>query len=265
MLLSCGLLEYVPYTTVPTNPSVAGCQAFPAGTRRTNVQPLPYEPVAQAVHVPEEMSMKPTLHVQEVTTVLGLGELELAGHARQVDSSVAPAVAEYLSAAQSVQTALPVVVLYLPATHAVHGPPLGPVNPTLQVQAMRVKLAIGELELVGHVRQVVATVAPTVVEYVPAPQSVQTALPVAILYFPATHAVHGPPLGPVYPALQAGLIQAALDVLAIGEVVPAGHVSHTPPSQHPVTCSSAKCKLPPPMEKCRYRPRSVVVHIASAM
>jgi hypothetical protein len=100
MLLSCGLLEYVPYTVVPTNPSVAGCQAFPAGTRRTNVQPLPYEPVAQAVHVPEFMSMKPTLHVQEVTTVLALGELELAGHATQVDSSVAPAVGEYLPAAQ---------------------------------------------------------------------------------------------------------------------------------------------------------------------
>ena len=34
----------------------------------------------------------------------------------------------------------------------------------------------------------------------PAPQSVHAALPVAVLYFPATHAAHGPPSGPVYPA-----------------------------------------------------------------
>jgi hypothetical protein len=46
MLLSCGLLEYVSYTTVPTNPSVAGCQAVPAGTRRTSVQLFSYVPVA---------------------------------------------------------------------------------------------------------------------------------------------------------------------------------------------------------------------------
>lgn len=41
-----------------------------------------------------------------------------------------------------------------------------------------------------------------VVEYVPATQLVQATLPVAVLYFPATHARHGPPRGPVYPALQ---------------------------------------------------------------
>jgi hypothetical protein len=44
---------------------------------------------------------------------------------------------------------------------------------------------------------VVATVAPTVVEYVPAPQSVHAAEPVAILYFPAAHAVHVFPAGHV--------------------------------------------------------------------
>jgi hypothetical protein len=135
MLLSCGLLEYVPYTAVPANPSVAGCQAFPAGTRRTNVQPFPYEPLAQAVHVPEFMSMKPALHVQEVTTELGLGELEFVGQSIHVVAIVAPTVVEYVPAAQSVHTALPVAILYLPATQAVHGPPLGPVFPILHVQA----------------------------------------------------------------------------------------------------------------------------------
>ncbi len=34
-------------------------------------------------------------------------------------------------------------------------------------------------------------------------QSLHGAVPPAILYFPATHPVHGPAFGPVYPALQA--------------------------------------------------------------
>jgi len=196
MLLSCGLLEYVPYTVVPTNPSVAGCQAFPAGTRRTSVQPFPYEPLAQAVHVPEFMSMNPTLHVQEVATELGLGELEFVGHATHVVATVAPTVVENVPVPQSLHAALPVVVLYLPATQAVHVPPSGPVKPTLHVQAVRATLEIGELELVGHATQVSAAVAPVVAKYVPAEQSVQTALPVVVLYLPAAQAGHTPPPGP---------------------------------------------------------------------
>jgi len=57
------------------------------------------------------------------------------------------------------------------------------------VQAARTALEIGEKELVGHPIQVVATVAPTVVEYVPAAQSVQTEAAVAE-YLPATQFVH---------------------------------------------------------------------------
>ncbi len=69
--------------------------------------------------------------------------------------------------------------------------------PALHVQAVRDELELGELEFAGHSIHVVSVVAPTVVEYVPAAQSVHTALPVAILYLPATQEVHGPPLGPV--------------------------------------------------------------------
>jgi len=79
----------------------------------------------------------------------------------------------------------------------VHVPPSGPEKPVLQVQAASTELEIGELELVGHARQAAAAVAPTVVEYVPAAQSVHTTLPVAVLYLPATQAVHVPPSGPV--------------------------------------------------------------------
>jgi hypothetical protein len=100
---------------------------------------------------------------------------------------------------------VPVAVLYFPATQAVHGPPSGPVNPGLQVQAVIVELGLGELELEGHARQVVATVAPAVVEYVAAPQLVHATEPVVVLYVPVTQAVHGPPLGPVKPMLQVQL------------------------------------------------------------
>jgi len=70
------------------------------------------------------------------------------------------------------------------------------VKPALQTQAATAELAVGELEFAGHARHVEASVAPTDIEYVPAKQSVHAALPPAILYFPATHATHGPPSGP---------------------------------------------------------------------
>ena len=101
-----------------------------------------------------------------------------------------------------VHAALPLTILYVPATQPVQEPPFGPVNPALQTQAVMTVLVIGEVVSAGHARQVVATVAPTVAEYFPAPQSVQTTLPTALLYLPATQTVHGPPSGPVYPGLQ---------------------------------------------------------------
>jgi len=89
-------------------------------------------------------------------------------------------------------------------------------------------LPAGELELLGHARHAAAAVAPTVAEYVPAPQSVHAALPVTVLYLPVTQAVHEPLSGPVYPAPQSARIQAALDELAIGELKPVGHAMHAP-------------------------------------
>ena len=115
-----------------------------------------------------------------------------------------------MAAAQSVQIALPVAILYVPATHAEQTPPSGPVNPTLQVHAARAELPSGELELPGHVTQAAASVAPVVVEYVAAAQSAQTALPVPILYLPTTHAEQTPPSAPVYPALQVQALTAEL-------------------------------------------------------
>ena len=74
---------------------------------------------------PPSGPVDPALHVQVATDVLALGELELPGHATQVDSSVAPVVGKYFPAAQSVHAAEPLAILYLPAAHAVQTPPSG--------------------------------------------------------------------------------------------------------------------------------------------
>ncbi len=58
------------------------------------------------------------------------------------------------------------------------------------MQLAKAALPAGELEFDGQVIQAI-DVAPTAVEYVPAPQSVHAADPVDALYLPATHAVHG--------------------------------------------------------------------------
>jgi hypothetical protein len=168
--------------------------------------------------------VKPALQTQAATAGLASAELELAGHARHVVAIVAPTDIEYVPAKQSVHAALPLIVLYFPATQEVHRPPSGPVKPMLQAQTLTAELAVGELEFAGHARHVEASVAPVLVEYVPAPQSAHAALPLAILYFPATHAAHGPPSGPVKPILQA---QALIAELPPGELVPAGHETHT--------------------------------------
>ena len=97
--------------------------------------------------------------MQSVEAELGLGELELVG--------------------QSVHTALPVVDLYFPVTHAEHVPPFAPVYPTMHVQAATAELGLGELEFVGHVKQVPMCVAANVAEYVPVAQFVQATKDVA--------------------------------------------------------------------------------------
>jgi len=79
---------------------------------------------------------------------------------------------------------------------------------------------IGDMVLSGHVWQVVETVAAVAAEYVPTPQLLQAALPLAILYVPAPHDEHAPPFRPVYPALHA---QAATAELKLGESESPGH------------------------------------------
>jgi len=66
---------------------------------------------------------------------------------------VVPTALEYSPAAQSVHAAFPVSILYVPATHSVHGPQIGPVDPALQVQAVEAVLCTGEVESGGQILQ----------------------------------------------------------------------------------------------------------------
>ena len=69
-------------------------------------------------------------------------------------------LAEYVPAPQSLHAALPVKALYLPATQREQGPPLLPVAPALQAQAVAAALAAGESEYVGQAEQVPDDAAP---------------------------------------------------------------------------------------------------------
>ena len=55
--------------------------------------------------------------------------------------------------------------------------------------------------------QELAIVAPVVVRYFPATQAVQAWVPCVSLYFPVSHAIHVPPFGPVYPGLHRQLVE----------------------------------------------------------
>ena len=117
------------------------------------------------------------------------------GHSRHEDIFELPDVSRYVSGGQLRHVVFddePFTTEYLPATQLIQS-----TNASLPVVSRYVP--------VGQFEQVFSVKAPTAVEYVPVPQSVHTAAPVDVLYFPATHAAHVPPFGPVEPVLQVQL------------------------------------------------------------
>jgi hypothetical protein len=156
------------------------------------------------------------LHLQSVDCVLACADVELGVHAKQVVDVVAAEVPEYVALPQFEHAAEPVAVLYWPARQAAQAepsaPPLTPVYPALHVHAVITVLPTGELAnvFVGQSVHVELAEAPNDADHVPSRQFVQAARPDAILYFPAPQFTHVPPFGPVDPALQVQLVEAAL-------------------------------------------------------
>jgi hypothetical protein len=121
-----------------------------------------------------------------------------------------------VSTGQSVHAALPLFVLYLPETHNVHAPD-SPVLPAGQSKshAANAVLPAGDAPPAPQDVHAFAPVAPVASDQVPAIQSVHEALPLLVLYLPATHVVHEP-AGPVLPAAQSNT-HAVRAVLPVGE------------------------------------------------
>jgi len=113
--------------------------------------------------------------------------------------------------------------LNVPAAHAAHCPPSAPVYPMSHVQEVCASDPAGEYECDRHTEQMLSLEALDVVEYLPAPQSVHAALPVAALNLPAAHAAHGPPSDPVQPSRHTQLVRATLPPT---ELAPSGHAVH---------------------------------------
>ena len=148
---------------------------------------------------------------------------EFAGQARQVLAAVAPTVAEYVFAAQSVHTEAPTLAAYFPAAQSVH---TVPESARIDKEAFPAAQSVHTEAPVfttyfpaTHSRHTEAPVFPKYVpaaqavhtvpesaridkEAFPAAQSVHTEAPVLTTYFPATHNVHTgePTLAAKFPA-----------------------------------------------------------------
>ena len=114
----------------------------------------------------------------------------------------------------------PMSILYVPSKHCKQEPLSDPVYPCLHRQLDKSQLAPEEIELSRHPKQVLTVVAPVLVEYVMAPQSLHAAEPGPSLYFPVSHKTQFPPSAPVAPALQVQILRRAY---CAGELEYAGH------------------------------------------
>ena len=90
--------------------------------------------------------MYPLLQVQLINIELPSGECVYAGHWLHDDSSTSPVPVEYLPSEHSEHVENPLTSLYVPAIHAVHAKPSGPVYPLLQVQLVSSPLPAPEYE-----------------------------------------------------------------------------------------------------------------------
>ena len=90
------------------------------------------------------------MHVQLLTDVLPKNDDAFEGHSKHVLLLAAPNCAEYVPAGHWVQGAAPDTSLNVPASHAEHIPPSGPVKPLLQVQLLSDMLPETDAEFEGH-------------------------------------------------------------------------------------------------------------------
>ena len=103
-----------------------------------------YDPAMHAAHCIPSGPVYPLLQVQLINIELPSAECVYAGHWLHVDSSISPVPVEYVPSEHSEHGADPFTSLYVPAIHAAHATPSGPVYPLLQVQLVSSPLPSGE-------------------------------------------------------------------------------------------------------------------------
>ena len=123
-------------------------------------------------------------------------------HSRHVAMLVALVKVEYVPLKQSVHAAFPGAPLCVPAGHALHDPPFGPVQPALQVHVFEMAPVPGVFELDE--------------------QGVHDACPDAVLYVPRAHKAQVAPTAGSAPALH---VQAAALTLRATEFEFGVHVA----------------------------------------
>ena len=230
-------------------------EAVPAGHKSHTALPEAclYWPAAHGVHASPSGPVKPDTHMQSTRSRLASAEVVWFGHARQAFAESAPTCSPYVPAEQFVHVAFPGDVLYRPALHSAHAPPLGPDAPALQEQSVRISLPPGASAKLPQASHTPASVALTTVENLPCAQLAHGALPGAVLNEPATQRAHGPPSGPAHPASQrqcALLPLAARDAELLGQ---SWHWSDAAPvtfeycpGSHAAHATTAKCALKVP-------------------
>jgi len=77
-------------------------------------------------------------------------ESDFFGHLIHLFGVVALTVVEYVPCLQFVHEILPMIDLYLPATHVVHVLPFGPCDPELHLQSFMLVLPVSEIDFSGH-------------------------------------------------------------------------------------------------------------------
>jgi hypothetical protein len=184
-----------PPSTFPKKPGAATQSA-----RTTELWWIVVEPAGQASHAAllNLVLKKPTahdshaapsypaMHTQSCEFTVPLSTVHLlTPQAQQPWASAQP-----LPPVEALRTAS----LKVPCGHAAHAP-LSSRKPALQRQELAA-VPVAGCEFAGQAMQAASLVCPVNAEYVPAVQALHATLPVAGLYFPASHGAHGPPSGP---------------------------------------------------------------------
>ena len=193
-------------------------------------------PATQGRHGPPFAVFSPLYPALHKQVVLPAAELELPGQLKQVVLSAAMAVAEYVPAPQFkhvLDVEAPTVSEYLPAPQSTQAPPPREYWPARQFTQSVDELAPTAEDLpAAQLKHVLGAEAPTVAEYLPAPQSTQLAPPRE--YLPArqfTQSVNE--LAPMAEELPAAQFKHVLDRVAstVAEYLPAPQSTQPVPAR----------------------------------